>query len=146
LIKGDIIYYSGVIFSLNREFLNMVEKEQKQRRRLSKGFRTFLREEKAKARKNGGDWTEVLFELRLPDLVTLVRESGVGPQRLRDALRDLDIGDIDSVQHLLAISEDIGSNNFPYKNERLLDATQQALRKQVNELERKERGGIRIRT
>lgn len=111
--------------------------EQEPRRRLPSGVRAFIRKEKAKAREDGGDWTEVLFELRFPDLLTLVQDSGVGPQRFREAVRNLNVNDIDSVRSLLTISEDIGTDNFPYENERLLDATQQALRVYIIELERR---------
>jgi len=111
--------------------------EHQKRRRLPKGIRGLLREAKAQARKDGSDWTTVLYELEFPHLLTLVQDSGIGPQRLREALRDLDVNDIDSTRHLLTVCEEIGSDNYPYKNERLLDATQQALIEHLVGLERK---------
>jgi len=106
--------------------------------RLSKGLRTGIRRRKKEIRRDGGDETELLNELTLPQLVILVLDSGVGPQRFRNALKDLNINNLDSTRRLLEISEDIGSDSFPYKNERLLDVTQQALRAHVIELERRE--------
>ncbi|MFZ5366327.1 MAG: hypothetical protein ACOZBZ_03445 [Patescibacteria group bacterium] len=107
--------------------------------RLPKGLRVYIRQVKAGARKTGEDWGDkALPELCLSDLLTLVRRSGQGTQRFKEAIAAVftDTDNLDSLMRLLEVSQEFG---FPTSsnNHALFEATQRAVIRQIGELRKK---------